>query len=273
MLDLRAEEIDRPEDDLALLAVPLQPRASMSMEVKALMPPSKDWVSFPNPPLLPLFGRAGEGKQGGNDDDPTSFSLLAPGSAAIDDSSLLFNPGSRTALRLIGFSVTVYVVLTVGVFALTPTALELSQQEWTAVVLTLSLQVTSLLHDAFACQRISESESDTHRCIIVVKVLAALTNTMLCFLPSTPFVLDMVTGRPNSMLRWVRANLGLELVNKGRATRYSLQRLASATLGHPPRSRPAQTAGASTNSRSRATSRTSSSGSSAFVTTTVAATV
>jgi hypothetical protein len=160
---------------------------------------TKSWSTFPNPPLLPLFGRAG-----GNGDGPVAFSLLEPGSAAINDSSLLFNPGSRVAHRLIAFAITAYTVLTVAVLTLIPTTLALSQHEHTAVVLTLSLQLTSLLHDAFGGQRISESESDTRLCIIVVKVLAAFTNALLCFLPSTPFVLDMVTGRQNSMLRWVR---------------------------------------------------------------------
>ena len=71
-----------------------------------------------------------------------------------------------------------------------------------AVVLTLSLQVASLCHDALARSRISASELDTHLCIVAVKALAALTNAMLCFLPETPFILDRVTGRNNSMLRW-----------------------------------------------------------------------
>jgi len=88
------------------------------------------------------------------------------------------------------------------VFALTPTTLALTQPEHMAVELTLILQVASLLHDAIARQRISKSERDTHLCIIAVKMLAALTNSLLLFSPSTPFLLDMVTGRANSMLRW-----------------------------------------------------------------------
>jgi len=144
-------------------------------------------------------------KQGGNGEDPAAplgFSLFAPGSAAINDSSLFLDPGSGNALRLIAGTVIAYVGLNVAVLALTPTTLALSQYEHTAVALTLSIQVASLLHDALARQRISKSERDTHLCIVVVKVLAALTNAMLWLLPSTPFVTDMVTGRHNSMLRW-----------------------------------------------------------------------
>ena len=141
-----------------------------------------------------------------------SFSLLRPGSTAVDDSSLVLGPMSRIACTidctfstlLISFSTAAYVLLHAGVFILTPTTRALTQTERTAVVLTLSLQVASLLHDAISRQRISRSERDTHLCIVVVKVLAALTNALLCFLPSTPFVVDAVTGRPNSMLRWVR---------------------------------------------------------------------
>ena len=140
--------------------------------------------------------------------DPSpNFSMLKPGSAAMNESSLLLDPGSSNALILIAFSITAYVILNIAVFALTPTVRALSQHEYTASAIVLSMQVASLLHDALACQRISESERDTHRCIVVVKVLAALTNAMLCFLPSTPFILDAITGRPNSMLRWVRARL------------------------------------------------------------------
>jgi len=130
------------------------------------------------------------------------FSLLAPGSAAMDDSSLLLDPGSGIALRLIAFSIVAYTGLNVAVFALTPTTRALSQPEHTAVALTLTIQVASLLHDAIARQRISKSERDTHLCIIVVKVLAGLTNALLYALPATPFIVDTVTGRPNSMLRW-----------------------------------------------------------------------
>ena len=133
---------------------------------------------------------------------PTFFRLLAPGSAAINDSSLILDAGSGNALRLIAFSVTAYIALNAAVFALTPTTLALSDDEHTAVVLTLCLQVASLLHDALARSRISSSERDTHLCIVVVKLLAALTNALLCFMRETPFVLDMVTGRNNSMLRW-----------------------------------------------------------------------
>ena len=64
--------------------------------------------------------------------------------------------------------------------------------------------VASLLHDALSRKRISKSELDTHLCIVVVKALATLTNAMLCFLPVTPFIVDLVTGRPNSILCWVR---------------------------------------------------------------------
>lgn len=134
---------------------------------------------------------------------PGFFTLLAPGSSAItNDSSLLLDPGSGNALRLIAFTITAYTALNVAVFALTPTTLALSKDEHTAVVLTLCLQVASLLHDALARTRISETELDTHLCIVVVKLLAATTNALLCFLPETPFLIDRVTGRNNSMLRW-----------------------------------------------------------------------
>lgn len=138
------------------------------------------------------------------------FSLLAPGSAAIDATSLLLDPGSGVALRLIAFSITAYAALTAAVFALTPTTRALSQPEHLAVALTLTIQVASLLHDAIARHRISKSERDTHLCIIVVKILAGLTNALLYSLPSTPFVVDMVTGRPNSMLRWVTRQLRIQ---------------------------------------------------------------
>jgi hypothetical protein len=141
----------------------------------------------------------------GLDADSTTtarFSLFAPGSAALDDSSLLLSPGSGIALRLIAFSILAYGGLNSAVFALTPNTRTLSEYEHWAVVVTLSIQVASLLHDALARQRISISERDTHSCIVIVKVLAALSNAMLCFLPSTPFLDDLVTGRPNSMLRW-----------------------------------------------------------------------
>jgi len=141
-------------------------------------------------------------RRGGNGDDPKFFSLLAPGSAAIEDSALLLSPGSGNALRLIAFTTLFYTGLNVATFALTPTTRVLSHPEYIAVALTLSLQVASLLHDALARPRISKTELDTHLCIVVVKLLAALTNAALCFMPSTPFMLDVVTGRQNSMLRW-----------------------------------------------------------------------
>ena len=152
------------------------------------------------------------GKEAG-EANPMTFSLLDPGSAATDDSSLLLNPDSgntitlrlpSTPVLLIAFTIMAYVLLNVAVFALTPTTRALSQYEHTAVAVTLCIQVASLLHDALSRKRISKSELDTHLCIVVVKALAALTNAILCFLPATPFIVDLVTGRPNSMLRWVR---------------------------------------------------------------------
>ena len=167
-----------------------------------------------------LVGQEAAERQGGYGDPkrPMTFSLLDPGSAAVDDSSLLLNPESGNAITitlrlpstpvlLIAFTVTAYAVFNVLVLALTPTTRALSQYEHMAVVVTLCIQVASLLHDALSRKRISKSELDTHLCIVVVKALAALTNAMLCFLPATPFVVDSVTGRPNSMLRWVRAHL------------------------------------------------------------------
>jgi len=162
-----------------------------------------------------LVGQEAAERQGGYGDPkrPMTFSLLDPGSAAVDDSSLLLNPESGNAITitlrlpstpvlLIAFTVTAYAVFNVLVLALTPTTRALSQYEHMAVVVTLCIQVASLLHDALSRKRISKSELDTHLCIVVVKALAALTNAMLCFLPATPFVVDSVTGRPNSMLRW-----------------------------------------------------------------------
>ena len=37
--------------------------------------------------------------------------------------------------------------------------------------------------------------------MLTVKTLSMLTNAALCLFP-TPFVTDVVTGRPNCMLRW-----------------------------------------------------------------------
>ena len=136
------------------------------------------------------------------DDVEGRFSLLDPGSAAIDNSSLLLIPGSGTAMCLVAFSILAYAGLNAAVFALTQTTRTLVEYERWAVVITLSVQVASLLHDALARQRISKSELNTHSCIVIVKVLAALSNAMLFFLPATPFIVDQVTGRPNSMLRW-----------------------------------------------------------------------
>merc|ERR1719201_2975577 len=105
-----------------------------------------------------------------------SFMMIAPGSAAMNESSLLLDPGSPWGLRLIAFSITAYVAFNAAVFALTPTTRALSPHEHTSCLLTLTIQLASLLHDALATQRISESESSTHRCVVAVKVLAALTN-------------------------------------------------------------------------------------------------
>jgi hypothetical protein len=144
--------------------------------------------------------------------EPMSFSLLDPGSAATDDSNLLLNAEDNavtitlrlpsTSVLLIAFTAAAYTAFNVAVFALTPTTRVLTPYEHTAVAVTLCIQVASLLHDALSRKRISTSELDTHLCIVVVKALAALTNAMLCFIPATPFILDLVTGRPNSMLRW-----------------------------------------------------------------------
>ena len=155
-----------------------------------------------------LLGQeAGEAK-------PMTFSLLDPGSAATDDASLLLNAEDNaftltlrlpsTSVLLIACTFMAYVALNLAVFAVTPTRRVLTPYEHTAVAVTLCIQVASLLHDALSRKRISTSELDTHLCIVVVKALAALTNAMLCFLPATPFIIDIVTGRPNSMLRWVR---------------------------------------------------------------------
>ena len=144
---------------------------------------------------------------------PMTFSLLDPGSAATDDASLLLNAEDNaftvtlrlpsTSVLLIACTFMAYVALNLAVFAVTPTTRVLTPYEHTAVAVTLCIQVASLLHDALSRKRISTSELDTHLCIVVVKALAALTNAMLCFMPATPFILDLVTGRPNSMLRWV----------------------------------------------------------------------
>jgi hypothetical protein len=155
-----------------------------------------------------LGEEAGEAK-------PVTFSLLDPGSAATDDSNLLLNAEDTnaftitlrlpsTSVLLIAFTVAAYAAFNGAVFALTPSTRVLTQYEHTAVAATLCIQVASLLHDALSRKRISPSELDTHLCIVVVKALAALTNAMLCFMPATPFIVDLVTGRPNSMLRWVR---------------------------------------------------------------------
>ena len=152
-------------------------------------------VSFCSLPILMYLLR-------GKAADSQKFSMLNPGSAAMSEHSLLLDPGSSNGLRLIAFSITAYVSLTYAVFTFTESTRGLSQHEHMACVLTLTLQIASLLHDAIARLRMSESERDTHRCVVAVKVLAALTNTMLCFMPSTPFIVDTITGRPNSMLRW-----------------------------------------------------------------------
>ena len=60
------------------------------------------------------------------------FSLLDPGDAAIDVSSLLLDPGSGIALRLIAFAIAAFIGLTAAVFALTPTTRALSQPEHAA---------------------------------------------------------------------------------------------------------------------------------------------
>ena len=78
--------------------------------------------------------------QGGNGE---FFSVLNPGSTAMNDSSLLLDPGSGNALRLIAFTITAYAGLTAAVFALTPTTLALTHPEHMAVEFTLILQVST----------------------------------------------------------------------------------------------------------------------------------
>ena len=110
---------------------------------------------------------------------------------------------SRVYLQLIVGTVAVYCILSIAVVAATPHSnFELGQTEQLCCLCVLCMQVGSLLHDAFVLHNFSEDGIWFRRVIRVVKVISTLTNLAIYTLPS-PFVIDAVTGRPNSMLRLV----------------------------------------------------------------------
>lgn len=107
---------------------------------------------------------------------------------------------------LIGGSATLMALLNVAVhmmpFGEDVTA-GLGDIERQAVLLALTMQVTSLLQDTLTKQVLGSSDSGLRGCVLGIKVLAALTNLAIYAFPAQRLLLDHITGRPQCMLRWV----------------------------------------------------------------------
>ena len=79
----------------------------------------------------------------------------------------------------------------------------LGDTERQAVLVALTMQVTSLLQDMLTKEVLGSSDSGLRGSVLGIKTLAALTNLAIYAFPAQRLLLDHITGRPQCMLRWV----------------------------------------------------------------------
>ena len=125
--------------------------------------------------------------------------FLAPTTVAEEESSLLSRV-PYVGKCLVNGSVIAFVVLSLAVMACLPCSWP-GEREQQAAFIAVTMQVASLLQDLCSKQTLCSTQQWLQRAVLAVKTLSMLTNAALCLCP-TPFVTDVVTGRPNCMLRW-----------------------------------------------------------------------
>ena len=131
---------------------------------------------------------------------PCSVTRGRSGSFPEEKSSLL----SRVPFVgkcLVEGSVVAFVLLNLTVMACLPCSWP-GERAQRAAFIAVTMQVASLLQDLCSKQTLEgPTQQWLQRTVLAVKTLSMLTNAAICLFP-TPFVTDVVTGRPNCMLRW-----------------------------------------------------------------------
>ena len=139
-------------------------------------------------------------RSSGNFLTPSSATRERSGSFPEEESSLL----SRVPFVgkcLVEGSVVAFVLLNLTVMACLPCSWP-GERAQRAAFIAVTMQVASLLQDLCSKQTLEgPTQQWLQRTVLAVKTLSMLTNAAICLFP-TPFVTDVVTGRPNCMLRW-----------------------------------------------------------------------
>jgi len=94
-----------------------------------------------------------------------------------------------------------YCVINGAVVYFTPTVSHFGELERQACFVAAVMQLAAIMLELFTRQRLSKKTAWTQKAVFLVKLLSTLTNLALYQFP-TPMVVDPVSLRPNSMLRW-----------------------------------------------------------------------